>query len=63
MITLDTIYTKSYTGLSTDGKPAVNNGDTFFEMDTNKTYVYDAENAEWKQIGGPTTEINSLIST
>ena len=46
-------------GLSTDAKPTVvpfdvggdgvmiPNGSTFFEMDTNKVYLFDAEHGEW----------------
>lgn len=52
MITLNTFYEQSYKGLSTDGKPAANNGDTFFEMDTNKTYMYDAQNKTWIDLSG-----------
>ena len=38
-------------GLSTDTKPTddtIANGYTFCEMDTQKEYLYDAENQEWK---------------
>lgn len=51
MVTLDTIYSgNSYKGLSTDTKPLAENGSTFFEMDTNKTYMYDKENSTWREI-------------
>ena len=39
-------------GLSTDTKPTdetIQNGDEFREMDTKKTYLYDAENAKWRE--------------
>ncbi len=40
-----------YYGLSTDAKPTeIANGSVFFEMDTSKVYLYDAENAEWREI-------------
>lgn len=38
-------------GLSTDAKPIdVSNGSTFYEMDTDDTYGYDAENSDWVKI-------------
>ena len=42
-------YTKAYIGLKTDDKPSgessylkdgVNNGDTFYEVDTAKTFIF-----------------------
>lgn len=38
-----------YVGLSTDTKPTedVNNGSRFYEMDTGKNYMYDAEGQQW----------------
>ena len=40
--------------LSTDTKPTgegIANGSRLMEMDTAKLYMYDAENAEWKEWG------------
>ena len=41
-----------YAGLSTDTKPTdgVANGSVFLEIDTNKTYIYDEQNATWHEI-------------
>lgn len=38
-----------YVGLSTDNKPtrSVNNGSMFYEMDTQKKYMFDEEGQEW----------------
>ncbi len=38
-----------YYGLSTDTKPVegVNNADIFYEMDTGKVFLFDAENGVW----------------
>lgn len=48
-----------YTGLSTDQKPVadengkpVPNGSTLLEMDTSKVYIFDAESAQWLELGG-----------
>lgn len=39
-----------YVCLEADTKPEVaQNGDLLTEMDTGKTYMYDAENEEWGQ--------------
>lgn len=48
------------TGLSTDDKPLIleksdrvvytPNGATFFEMDTKKVFMFDAENKQWREI-------------
>lgn len=40
--------------LSTDTKPTgwCGNGDVLIEMDTGKVYLYDAEGAEWLEVGG-----------
>ena len=41
-------YGNTYFGLSTDDKPSgVLNGREFKEMDTGKTYYYDAAGDEW----------------
>lgn len=39
----------TYYGKSTDAKPSVciMNADIFYEMDTKKVYLYDADTAEW----------------
>ncbi len=44
-----------YYGLSTDTKPmdGVDNAALFIEMDTDKVYLFDAEDAEWLEVGGP----------
>lgn len=36
-------------GLSTDTKPTngVNNADIFYEMDTQKVYLFDADSSKW----------------
>lgn len=41
-------------GLSTDEKPINNieNGTVFFEMDTQKLYMFDAENKTWLLVAG-----------
>lgn len=37
-----------FIGLSTDTKPTdVNNASTFYEMDTKKLYLFDAQNQQW----------------
>lgn len=37
-----------FLGLSTDAKPTdVNNASTFYEMDTKKLFLFDAENQQW----------------
>lgn len=38
-----------YYGTSTDTKPVdgVNNADMFYEMDTKKLFLFDAENKKW----------------
>lgn len=43
----------TYYGLSTDTKPeTANNGSRYIEMDTGKLYLFDAETAEWLEVGG-----------
>lgn len=40
-----------YYGLSTDTKPTETaNGSVFLEMDTSKVFMFDAENAEWREM-------------
>ena len=42
-----------YYCLSTDTKPSLaGNGDVLIEMDTDKVYLYDADGAEWLEVGG-----------
>ena len=55
--TYSTAKPMSLYGLSTDEKPtetfndvAIANGSTFMEIDTGKVSMYDAENAEWKEL-------------
>ena len=42
-------WTNSYIGKSTDEKPIVNvpNASTFYEIDTQELYAFDAENRAW----------------
>ena len=52
MITVRNERTFEFRGLSSDTKPInnlISNGSFFIEMDTSKTYVYDAQNKEWKE--------------
>ena len=48
---------QKFRGLSTDTKPAAAPGSEFLEMDTGKTYLYDAEGTQWTEQpasgGGP----------
>lgn len=42
------VNTNDFFGLSTDTKPAKTaNASTFYEMDTSKKFMFDAENEEW----------------
>lgn len=55
MLTISYDYTAngpaSIRGLSTDTKPMnVPNGSDFFEIDTSKVYMFDAENAQWREV-------------
>ena len=56
MMTLHTIYTiQQYQGLSSDTKPTGNgvvNGSRFLEIDTGKTYMYDAAGSQWLEYTG-----------
>ena len=56
MMTLHTIYTlQQYQGLSSDTKPTgddVINGSRFLEIDTGKTYMYDAAGSQWLEYTG-----------
>lgn len=56
MMTLHTIYTlQQYQGWSSDTKPTgadVVNGSRFLEIDTGKTYMYDAAGAQWLEYTG-----------
>ena len=49
MITATGTNTLEFRGLSTDTKPIkyVGNGSMFFEMDTMKVFMFDAENKKW----------------
>lgn len=42
-------WINSYMGKSTDDKPTVNvpNASTFYEIDTQELYAYDAETGAW----------------
>ena len=47
------LYTNAveYRGLSTDSKPTdAVNGSTFLEMDTGKVFIYDKQNAQWREL-------------
>lgn len=47
MVTINN-QTTHYNGLSTDTKPTEGrNGDTFVEIDTGKTYLWNADGSEW----------------
>ena len=63
MISSNVDYSE-FRGLSVDTKPTAENGATFFEMDTNKTYMYDKENAQWREIeiGGSSSELPSVTA-
>lgn len=53
-----------YDGLSTDDKSTIDakNSDKFYEIDTGKTYIYNAESKEWvAQPNSTTTAINTGI--
>lgn len=40
--------TDEYVGLSTDTKPTdARNGSSFYEMDTKKMFLFDAEHGQW----------------
>lgn len=41
-------------GKSTDVKPTnrIGNGSVFHEIDTSKTYLFDEEHKEWRQVSG-----------
>ena len=42
---------KVYVGLETDTKPTkAANGSIFYEMDTKKFYMFDAEGSEWHEM-------------
>lgn len=49
MITATGTDTLEFRGLSTDTKPIkyVGNGSMFFEMDTMKVFMFDAEHRQW----------------
>ena len=52
MVTAVGTKTFEYRGLSTDEKPIqyVGNGSVFFEMDTKKAFMFDADSKEWKPL-------------
>ena len=46
-------------GLSSDEKPTTeHNGCTFYEMDTGKMYIYDAEHKKWLNYAAPGDEVS-----
>lgn len=52
MIT-NSYYTYDFRGTSRDDKSLIENptnGSTYFEMDTCKVFMYDAENHQWKEL-------------
>lgn len=50
MVTVWDTMNTTYQGLSTDTKPTdARNGDIFAEMDTDSVYIFDEENAEWRE--------------
>ena len=55
MITLSSVQNNyEFRGLSTDAKPDASfgmaNGSVFFEMDTGKAFMWDAEHKNWIQL-------------
>ena len=57
-----------YVGLSTDNKPtrSVNNGSMFYEMNTQKKYMFDEEGVQWieqPEQGGGSTGGGGLVVT
>ena len=57
-------YGNTYFGLSTDiPKPSGTalNGRAFVEMDTSKLYFYDAENGQWLEWTGSSSNIDDAI--
>lgn len=54
MVTLNTNYTtQRYVCNSGDTKPTASNGSMLLEMDTQKVYVYDADNSTWVEVSVP----------
>lgn len=55
---------KCYTiyGKSTDVKPTnrIGNGSVFHEIDTSKTYLFDEEHKEWRQVSGCTQKLIAI---
>lgn len=51
-------------GLSTDNKPtSYGNGSKFIEVDTGKTYYFDATGGEWHTEGEEETQNESKVAT
>lgn len=52
MVTAENERRYDYRGLSTDTKPinGVGNGSVFFEMDTEKVFMFDFENKQWIEL-------------
>lgn len=52
MVTFNNLFDGGFC-LSTDDKPTegVENGTVLLEMDTSKMFVYDKENAQWREVG------------
>ena len=52
----DSYISAELRGLSTDTKPTkindkkIDNGSTFIEIDTDKIFMFDLENEQWKEI-------------
>lgn len=44
------VNVETYVGLSTDKKPECVNGSTFFEMDKNRSFIFDAQNKIWRKL-------------
>lgn len=53
MVSIVNLAIRDYIGISTDTKPSGNvaNGSSYLEMDTGKTYYYDADGEEWITAG------------
>lgn len=53
--------TQKFYGLSTDTKPTnCTNGSIFIELDTTKSYIFDASTTIWTEIGDSSLSISSL---
>ena len=52
-----------FVGLSTDTKPTgCSQGSWSFEMDTNKQYMFDADNTQWHDVTASSSDISAAIA-